>query len=137
MTGAEMKSLREYLGLPLGWVAEKMTVQRRSVEYWESGRHTPPKDAQALLRHCLEQLEQAVKNTIVVAEEQTAEMGQPPQGIDLRRYKTEDALWAAQPSLTGYPVTYHAAIVVRAALELERLGHQVTIHYAEAEEPKT
>ena len=38
MTSAELKTLRESLGLPVQWLAERANVQRRSVEYWEAGR---------------------------------------------------------------------------------------------------
>lgn len=49
MTPAELKTLRESLGLPVQWLAERANVQRRSVEYWEAGRSKVPDDVAELM----------------------------------------------------------------------------------------
>ena len=42
MNGAELQCSREFLGLSGTWVAEKLGVDRRSVNRWESGEHPVP-----------------------------------------------------------------------------------------------
>lgn len=130
MTPAELKTLRESLGLPVQWLAERANVQRRSVEYWEAGRSRVPDDVADLLLQIDAQFAEAARQALAVVDEQTAKQGQPPETVRLYRYRDDDALWAARPDMHSLPVTAHAALLARVRLALLARGQVVTIEYA-------
>ncbi len=49
MTPAELKTLRETLGLSAQWLADRAGVLQRSVQYWEAGRSRLPDDVAELI----------------------------------------------------------------------------------------
>lgn len=130
MTPAELKTLRESLGLPVQWLAEQAGVQRRSVEYWESGRSRVPDDVAERLLALDQQFAEATRQALAVVDEQTAAQGQAPRTVYLYRYRDEAALWAARPDMQGLPVTAHAALLARVRLALLASGQAVAIEYA-------
>jgi transcriptional regulator with XRE-family HTH domain len=128
MTAAELKTLREALGLPVAWVAVKSGVQRRTVEYWEAGRMRVPEDVAALLTTLDRQFDRAADEALAVAHEQRDKHGQP-ETVELKRYRTDEALWTARPDMAGLPVTAHAALLNRARRLLGAAGFAVSIQY--------
>lgn len=130
MTPAELKTLRESLGLPVQWLAERAGVQRRSVEYWEFGRSRVPDDVAELLLQIDTQFAEATRHALAVVDEQTAKQGHPPETVRLYRYRDDEALWHARPDMRGLPVTAHAALLARVRLELLARGQAVAIEYA-------
>ena len=130
MTPAELKTLRESLGLPVQWLAERANVQRRSVEYWEAGRSRVPDDVAELLLKLEAQFAEATRQALAVVDEQTAKQGQPPETVRLYRYRDDAALHAARPDMAGLPVTAHAALLARVRLALLARGQAVVIEYA-------
>lgn len=130
MTPAELKTLRESLGLPVQWLAERVGVQRRSVEYWESGRSRVPDDVATLLLQLDAQFAESTRQALAVVADQTATHGAPPETVHLYRYRDEAALWAARPDMQGLPVTAHAALLARVRVALLALGQRVSIEYA-------
>jgi len=68
MTGAEFQCAREYLGLPVQWVADSLEVDRRTVYRWERGVFTIPERAAEVMRGWLARTSLAVgKVTLEVA----------------------------------------------------------------------
>lgn len=130
MTPAELKTIRESIGLPVQWLAERAGVQRRSVEYWEAGRSAVPADVADLLMQIDAQFSEATRQALAVVDEQTAKQGQPPETVRLYRYRDDEALWQARPDMRGLPVTAHAALLAQVRLELLARGQAVTIEYA-------
>lgn len=130
MTSAELKTLREALGLPVTWVAEHTNVQRRTVEYWESGRISVPQHVATLLIDLDKRFDDAAEQALSVSEAARKEHGQP-ESIDLKRYRTDEALWAARPDMLGLPVTAHAALLDRCRRVLLAAGFSVTLQYAD------
>jgi len=130
MTPAELKTLRESLGMPVQWLAERANVQRRSVEYWEAGRSRVPNDVADLILRIDAQFTEATRQALAVVDEQTAKQGQPPETVRLYRYRDDAALHAARPDMAGLPVTAHAALLARVRLALLARGHAVVIEYA-------
>lgn len=49
MTSAQLKALRESLGLSQQWLADQSNVQKRTVAYWESGRNQVPEDVSDII----------------------------------------------------------------------------------------
>ena len=130
MTSAELKTLRESLGLPVQWLAERANVQRRTVEYWEAGRSKVPDDVAELLLKLDAQFAEATRQALAVVDEQTAKQGQPPETVRLYRYRDDAALWEARPDMRDLPVTAHAALLARVRIALQDRGQSVAIEYA-------
>ena len=130
MTPAELKTIRESLGLPVQWLAERANVQRRTVEYWEAGRSPVPSDAAALILKIDGQFAEATRQALAVVDEQTEKQGQPPETVRLYRYRDDAELWQARPDMRGLPVTAHAALLARVRSALLARGQSVAIEYA-------
>lgn len=144
MTGAELKTLRESLGLSQQWLAHAAEVGLRTVQYWEADnprrtRHTEkpavPEDVADLILGIRGNWQgwvtQAVDTALAVLKEQTAEHGAPAE-IALYRYRADEDLWAAHPGFEGLPATYHAAGLMRVKERIEA-DHDldVVIEYAD------
>lgn len=130
MTPAELKTIRESLGLPVQWLADRAGVQRRSVEYWEAGRSNVPADVAELLLKLEAQFAEATRQALDVVDEQALKQGHPPETVRLYRYRDDAALWAARPDMRGLPVTAHASLLARVRMALLARGHAVVIEYA-------
>lgn len=131
MTPAELKTYREALGLPVSWVAEAAGVQRRTVEYWESGKSPVPQDVSEMIIE-LELLQKnSAEQALRVALEQRELRGQPGK-VTLKRYRHDAALWDGRPDMKGFPVTFHAQILVKARLALIQAGFDVELIYADS-----
>ena len=130
MTPAELKTIRESLGLPVQWLAERANVQRRTVEYWEAGRSPVPADVAELILQIDAQFAEATRQALAVFDEQTARQGQPPETVRLYRYRDDAELWAARPDMRGLPVTAHAALLARVRTALQERRQDVAIEYA-------
>ena len=130
MTPAELKTLRESLGLPVQWLAERANVQRRTVEYWEAGRSKVPADVAETILRIDAQFAEATRQALAVVDEQTAKQGQPPETVRLYRYRDDAELWAARPDMRGLPVTAHAALLARVRTALQERRQDVAIEYA-------
>lgn len=129
MTPAELKTIRESLGLPVQWLAERANVQRRTVEYWEAGRSKVPDDVAELLLKLDAQFAEATRQALAVVDEQTEKQGQRPETVRLYRYRDDAELWAARPDMLGLPVTAHAALLARVRLALIARNQAVAIEY--------
>lgn len=128
MTPAELKTIRESLGLSAQWLADQAGVLQRSVQYWEAGRSRVPDDVAELLLKLDAQFSEATRQAVV--DEQTAKQGHPPEVVRLYRYRDDAALWEARPDMDGLPVTAHAALLARVRLALLARGQSVAIEYA-------
>jgi DNA-binding transcriptional regulator YiaG len=130
MTSAELKTIRESLGLSAQWLADRAGVLQRSVQYWEAGRSRVPDDVAELLLQIDAQFAEATRQALAVVDEQTAKQGRQPETVRLYRYRDEAALHAARPDMAGLPVTAHASLLARVRLALLARGQVVVIEYA-------
>ena len=130
MTPAELKTIRESLGLSAQWLADRAGVMQRSVQYWEAGRSRVPEDVADLVLRIDAQFAEATRQELAVVDEQTARQGHPPEVVRLYRYRYDAVLWAARPDMSGLPVTAHAALLARVRLALLARGQAVVIEYA-------
>ena len=62
MTSAEFRCTREYLGLPLNWVAKRLDVTERTVYRWEAGVTPIPPHAVDMLRGMAKYTDRAAKS---------------------------------------------------------------------------
>lgn len=128
MTPAHLKTLRESLGISAQWLADQAGVQRRTVQHWESGRSTVPADVAAMIERLDADFERMSDAAVEQAKAAKAEHG-APESVDLVRYRTDAALWAAHPEMKPLPVTAHAALLYRCMRKLEAAGFAVTIDF--------
>lgn len=129
MSPAELKTIRESLGLSAQWLADRAGVLQRSVQYWEAGRSRVPDDVAELILRIDAQFSEATRQALAVLDEQTEKQGRPPEAVRLYRYRNDAELWEARPDMAGLPVTAHAALLARVRLALLDRGQAVTIEY--------
>lgn len=131
MTSAELKTMREALGLTVGWLAEQAGVGERTVRYWESGRNQVPDDVAELIGRIEARSRELVRRAVTTVSEVSARSGGTPEAVDLRRYGSDAELWKAHREFRPLPVTWHASVLARIARELEAQGIPSTIEYAQ------
>lgn len=129
MSGAELKTIREYLGLPASWLATKAEVRERTVNYWESGKTPVPSDVADIVDDLLEKRKRSVKEALLLIDDLIKKRGRVPHAVTLRRFKHELELWQAHPEMNGLPVTYHASILFELKSKLEKRAIATEITY--------
>ncbi|TAL87484.1 MAG: DUF1870 family protein [Candidimonas sp.] len=133
MTSAELKTIRESLGLSLQWVADQAHVQLRTAQYWESGRNQVPADVAQMLTALDEQLWGVVAETLKQVQTLAEQSGALPEQIALIRYRNDADLWAFRPDFKPMPVGTHAALLSRVRRKLWEIGVPSVIEYMEPE----
>ena len=132
MTPAELKTIRESLGLPLQWVATQARVQLRTAQYWEAGRNAVPEDVAEMLRGIDAQLWGIIDQMVRQVGAMIKEAGTPQQ-VDLVRYRNDADLWRYQPDFRPLPATCHGMLLSRAQRALEPLKVPIRIVYMQPE----
>lgn len=130
MTPAELKTLRESLGISAQWVADQAGVRLRTVQYWEAGKMPVPEDVAALLTRIDEQYERAVGAALAALKEAP----QQPTEVVLLRYRTDADLWRFRPDMEPLPSSSHAALLSRVRRALWTAGMPSVIEYMEPDE---
>lgn len=118
MNGAQFRTLRESLGLPVSWIARTSGVAERQVRRWEN-EDAPVKDDALLL---LVQMQGEATQTRIELEQSVRENPDVP----LYAYRDDDELWRDHPSYARdrIPASYYRAILQRVAE-----AKDVPIHY--------
>lgn len=103
MTPAEFRCMREYLGLPLNWVAATLGVTERTINRWETG-HTPiPERAAAAMQQLNEYTARCIDKLI---RRKAVNGGKP------LRTTADDT----QPIETwGFPASWHRMMMAQVA----------------------
>ena len=125
MSGAELKTLREALGLPVSWLADRAGVRERTANYWESGKSQIPEDVAKLVTD----LDKAFDERVSLAVRDYGKYGAQDPEIVLVRYRTDEDLRRYMPEFADLPATCHAALLNRAKKALEQAGASVRIVY--------
>lgn len=133
MTSAEMKTLRESLGLPVQWLADQAGVKARTVQYWEAGRNAVPEDVALMLKSIDAQIWNIVGNAVSQIKEAAEMEGALPEQLDLIRYRTDEDLWHYQPEFKPLPATCHGMLLSRLTREIGPLKIPVHIIYMQPE----
>lgn len=106
MTDAELRTIREHLGLTTRWVADHLGVAERSVHRWESGERDVPDG----VRRQIEQWEIDTATTIDRAVIRLMDLPDPAvatyRSDEHYRQHEPDALW---------PASWHRATIARIA----------------------
>jgi len=126
MKNAELKTIREGLGLTLQDVAGLTGVQQRTVQYWEAGTLSVPNR----VGNMLEALEYRVEAVVL---KEIFEINKPKKGghVTLERYQTDEDLHRERPDLIDLTARTHAVILNRIRRRLKRLKITAIIKYFE------
>lgn len=110
MTDAEMRVVREFLGVTPEWLAEHLAVSARTVRHWEAGKFAIPDG----VRLSVEQLEGVADQQVAVAVELLNDAAGPVLGLP--RHDSDC------PPECPFPAGWHRAIAARVALEVPGLS---------------
>jgi transcriptional regulator with XRE-family HTH domain len=132
MTPAELKTIREAVGLSVPDLAALAGVQERSVRYWESGRSAVPDDVASIVTRLDQQLAGTTRQLVDLVREQIQAMGgQAPADIVLLRYRENADLWRFRPDMKPFPTATHGALLARCRAGLADLHVKTRIVYME------
>lgn len=123
MTPAELRVVREYLGLSGDWLARHLAVNPRNLRAWEQGEKQIPDR----IRLEMEDLERRTGQFVSGVIHKLMDLPAPT----VVTYRSDAEYHAAHPDVP-FPASWHRAVVARVAQEVPGLG----IAYAEQREAK-
>lgn len=109
MSPAELRVVREYLGLTTRWVAEHLDVQERTVHRWESGVSPIPDG----VRLQVEAWEADTARTVTAGVTAAQDLPEPT----VATYRTDVDYLHHEPT-GGWSASWHRAVVARIAQEV-------------------
>jgi DNA-binding XRE family transcriptional regulator len=113
MTAAELRVVREYLGLTGDALAAHLGVSSRTLRHWEAGVYAIPDG----VREEIEDLEEVTARAVDDAVAQLMDVPDPVAVV----YRTDDEYHHAHPEIT-LPASWQRAVVARAAERVPGLG---------------
>lgn len=113
MTPAELRVIREFIGLTGDALAAILEVDPRTLRHWEAGRYRIPDG----VRIQVEQLEEMTGRAVGDAVAQLAGLDEP--GVIV--YRTDAEMRAAHPDAV-MTASWHRMVIARAALEVPGLA---------------
>ncbi|WP_326681679.1 helix-turn-helix domain-containing protein [Streptomyces sp. NBC_01237] len=118
MTPAELRVVREYLGLTPEWLAAHLNITGRQVRNWEQGK-SPILDTYRLE---IQNLERYTGDFVSAVRDRLMDL--PDPGVIT--YRNDAEYRAAHPEVR-FPASWHRAVIARVAQEVRGL----TIAYAD------
>lgn len=112
MTNAELRTIREFLGLTGEWLATHLGVNPRTVRDWEQGRSPVP----GFARKAVEDIEARTGAFITGIVEHLLSAAD----VGVIVYRNDAEYHAAHPEIE-FPASWHRAVVARVALEVRGL----------------
>lgn len=122
MTGAELRTLRDSLGLSAEQVAGMAGVKGRTVQRWEVDDWPVPQDVAELLQRLDALLERAMLGAVDGLQAAQAGRGAPQEEVVLLRYRSAEDLARYRPGMAELPPAVHGALIDRVRLAFARLG---------------
>lgn len=113
MTSAELRVVREFLGLTGDWIAAHLGVNPRTARAWEQARYPIPDG----VRLEIEDLERRTGEWVGRLIEQIADMPDPV----VITYRTDAEYHTAHPDIE-FPASWHRAVCARIAQEVPGLS---------------
>jgi hypothetical protein len=113
MTAAELRCMREWLGLSGAWLAAHLGVEDQAVRQWEAGTSPVPGD----VRLRIEQLEELTAESVDTLVWMFADRTNPTASV----YPNDTEYHAAAPGAV-MPASWHRMVVMRTANELPALS---------------
>jgi transcriptional regulator with XRE-family HTH domain len=124
MTPAELKVVRQSLGLSMNWFANRMRVSFDTAKRWESVGPVP-KDAAVSINVINEALNDCAYRSIDRISKQD-----PKQTVLMLIYKTEDELYHDHPEMNGIPVPCYNMLISRIYEALKAKHLDIVIAYS-------
>lgn len=121
VTPAELRCLREFLGLTPAWLADRLGIRERRLQRMEAGTESIP-DGVAV------ELEDLANATAEYVEQLIEELDGQGAVETLVTYRTDATFKAAEGLGLTYPASWHRAVAARVA---ERLDNVVLEYSAE------
>lgn len=112
MTAAEMRVVREHLGLTTRWLADHLQVAERTVHRWENGQIRVPDGVRVAIEH----LEQLTAQHVDAAIAACNDARDPA----LATYRTDQDYRRHHPE-QPWPAEWHRAVCARVAQEVPGL----------------
>lgn len=113
MTPAELKIVREFLGLTGDWLANYLGVSPRTVRHWEQGKYPIPDG----VRLAIEDLEARTAEFVGGCVEKLIDVPDPV----VITYRNDVEYHAAHPEVP-FPASWHRAAIARVAQEVPGLS---------------
>jgi len=113
MTPAELKVVREFLGLSSAALAKHLGVSDRTVRHWEAGKYPIPDG----VRLEIEKLEAYTAQFVAGVVEKLMDIPDPV----VVTYRTDEEYHAAHPEIP-LPASWHRAAIARVAQEVPGLS---------------
>jgi transcriptional regulator with XRE-family HTH domain len=113
MTPAELKVVREYLGMSLKAMGAYLGVSLRTVTHWEQGKYNIPDG----VRLAVEDLERRTGEYVGAVVEKLMDLPDPA----VVTYRDDEEYKAAHPE-AEFPASWHRAVVARVAQEVPALS---------------
>lgn len=113
MTDAELRVVREYLGLTPEWLADHLGVSARTVRHWEAGKYAIPDGVRLEIQDLEARTGQFVDGVIAKL------MDLPDPGVIT--YRADADYHTAHPDVP-FPASWHRAVVARVAQEVPALA---------------
>ncbi|NLG54675.1 MAG: DUF1870 family protein [Rhodococcus sp.] len=115
MTPAELRVVREHLGLTGDWIADHLQVSPRTVRHWEDGKYPIPDR----IRIAIEQLEQTTADVVGAGVDAYRDIPDPAT-VPLITYRTDADYHTHHPEVS-WPASWHRAVCARIADEVPGL----------------
>lgn len=113
MTPAELKVVREFLGMSGAALAAYLKVSDRTVRHWEDGKYPIPDG----VRLAIEDLEARTAEFVAGVVEKLMDYPEPV----VVTYRTDREYHGAHPEIP-FPASWHRAVVARVAQEVPALS---------------
>lgn len=115
MAAAELRVVREYLGLTTRWLADHLAVAERSIHRWESGDPRYPIPDRVRLH--VEQLEARTADVVTATVDACNDARDPA----ILTYRTDQDYRVHHPE-QPWPASWHRAVAARVAQEVPGLA---------------
>jgi hypothetical protein len=121
MEATEFKTLREFLGLPISWLAHNTRVEEADIFAWEGGKRKIPNSAVELLTNIsgiLDEFEQNITNIYT----HSNNVSNKPRTVVLLQYTCNEDLWRYQADFAPLPISTYNILLERVRNNLSRYG---------------
>ena len=127
MTGAELQSMREYLGLSIDWLAEQLTLNKRRMLRMEEGKERIPTVLVSLIDDIYEETNQMVDE---LSGHYRRKVKATQNDVVVATYRTDREYDAAGGK---YPSRWHRMVMARVAHAVPGLVITHAVAEADAE----
>lgn len=117
MNAAEFRCLREFLGLPVNWVAEQLYVKSDTIRRWERDHGQISPFARTLMRGWVSQANRVVGALTIELTKRKSEINAPQDDCPTEM-------------LDRMPASWHRMVAARVA---ERTGLEIVWHQGDSE----